>query len=87
MGKSKAEPVDYAAAAAAEGQANKENIAQQTYGNRSDHNNPWGSTKWSNEMVYDPATEQNVTKWTQNETLSPDLQRGLDAQSELIAER
>jgi hypothetical protein len=33
-----------------------------------------GSKTWGQSMVRDPATGEMVTKWTQNQTLSPDMQ-------------
>lgn len=71
---------DYKGAAEAEAKASREITEQQTWANRPTQYNPWGQVSWDVETVYDPATEQNINKWTQYEQLSPELQRALDSQ-------
>jgi len=81
MGKSDPPPApDYAGAAVAEGQAGKENLAQQTWANRPTQNTPWGSTSWSTGKSVDPATGIPVTTWEQNQTLDPKIQGALENQ-------
>ena len=72
MGKSKGP--DAAGAAAAQGVADRNTARDVTYADRPDQYNPWGSIKWSQEMVTDPATGEQTTKWTQNQDLSKDSQ-------------
>ena len=86
-GKSAPKAPDYRGAAEAQGQSSKENTAYATYANRPDQYNPWGSTTWDNRQVYDPATGQNVTQWSQNTTLDPELQKALDSQIALQRQR
>lgn len=78
--KSQPPPPDYTGAAEKQAAASQQNVAQQTWANRADQYNPWGSETWGSEQAVDPSTGQNVTKWTQNTTLTPELQQALDAQ-------
>jgi hypothetical protein len=81
MGKKSGPPApDYTKAAEAQGQSSKENITQQTWANRADQTNPWGSTNWQANKTIDPATGQPVTQWTENTTLDPGLQGALNSQ-------
>ena len=80
-GKSSAPPPpDYVGAANAQASSSKEVTNMQNWANRPDQNTPWGKTTWSSEAMTDPATGQPVTKWTQNTSLDPTLQRALDSQ-------
>jgi hypothetical protein len=83
MGKSTAAAPDYRGAAEATSASNKQNLASQTYANRPNQYTPWGSSTWDNQMVWDPATQQNVTQWSQNQTLDPKLQSALNSQMHL----
>lgn len=74
------DPPDYKGAAEATAAADKEALTQQTWANRPTQINPWGKVDYDVEQVVDPATEQEVTKWTQNTTLDPRLQAALDDQ-------
>jgi len=89
MGKKGSAPAapDYTAAAQATGESNKENLASQTYANRPNQYTPWSSTEWSNDAVWDPASEQYVTQWSQDTNVSPDAQRAIDSQIGLQAGR
>ena len=78
--KSGPKPPDYTKAAEAQGAASKEVTNMQTWANRADQTNPWGSTSWNARPVTDPATGQSVTKWTESTTLDPELQHALDSQ-------
>jgi hypothetical protein len=80
-GKSKAPPPpDYKGAAEATAEASKENIALQNFANRPDQYNPWAAQTWDSWTEYDPASGQDVTRWSQNVELDPDLQWALDNQ-------
>lgn len=83
MGKSAPEAPDYTAAAEATAEGSKEVTANQTYANRPDQINPWGSTTWDANKQIDPSTGKPVTGWTQTQTLAPDAQAALDSQMEL----
>ena len=80
MSKSTPKAPDYAAAAQEQAKSSKEVTEQQTWANRPDQVTPWGTETWSNEMVWDPATQQNINKWTQNTQLNDQSQQALDAQ-------
>lgn len=71
---------DYTGAAQAQAGASKEITNIQNYANRPTQNTPWGNTTWQTEKQIDPATGQEVTAWTQNQTLDPKLQGALDQQ-------
>ena len=71
---------DYTQAAEKTAESSKEVTNMQTWANRADQYNPWGSTTWGTEKMIDPATGQEVTKWTQNTQLSDEGQRALDSQ-------
>jgi hypothetical protein len=88
MSKGKAPPApDYTGAALAQAQASKENVNMQNYANRPTVNTPWGKETWTTQAVTDPATGQQVTQWTQNTTLNPELQSALDSQIALQQQR
>lgn len=53
---------------------------QDTYANRPNQSNPWGSTSWETKSVIDPSTGKPMTQWNQNTTLNPQDQANLDAQ-------
>ena len=80
MGKKAPKAPDYAAAAREQAQSSREVTEQQSWANRPDQTTPWGSTTWDNESVWDPSTEQYINRWTQNQSLSPELQDALDSQ-------
>jgi hypothetical protein len=83
MGKKTAETPDYKGVAEEQAAASKEITEQQTWANRPDQLTPWGSVQWQSQAEWDPTTNQNINKWTQNEQLTPELQRALDAQTAL----
>ena len=74
MGNKSADTPDVAGAAAAEGEASRVNTMDQTYANRPNQYNTFGSNTWQNEMVIDPATGESVAQWTNREQLSPEMQ-------------
>lgn len=78
MGKKAATPPDYTAAAEKQGQSSKEVTNMQTWANRPDQVTPFGTQTWTPTHVRDPATGQDVTKWTQNTNLNPVQQKALD---------
>ena len=87
MGKSTPAPVDFEGAAVAEGEAARQLTEAQTWANRPDQVNPWGTVSWQNTPVWDESTQQNVNKWTQNQTLSPALNEALTYQMGLMSGR
>lgn len=71
---------DYTGAAQAQAQSSAETTNMANYANRPTINTPFGGQNWQTEKVVDPGTGQEVTKWTQNTTLSPESQAALDSQ-------
>lgn len=60
-------------AAQIQGQTEKEIARSATYADRPDQFNPYTSTTWNQETVIDPATGEEVTKWTQNTDWTPEM--------------
>jgi hypothetical protein len=87
VGKATAAPVDYQGAALAEGDAAQRLTEQQTWANRPNQVNPWGTVNWSNSPVWDEATQQNINQWTQTQEMSPALNAALQSQMGLMAGR
>jgi hypothetical protein len=84
MGKKSGPPVpDYAAAATATGEASQANTTQQTWANRANQSDPFGSSTWTSNAATDPSTGQAVTQWNQQTTLDPKLQGALNSQLDL----
>ena len=71
---------DYKGAAQQQGQDAREIATAATYADRPTQTTPWGAVNWGATGAIDPATGQPVTQWTQDTTLTPELQRALDAQ-------
>ena len=71
---------DYAAAAKETAAGNQEAQTRADFANRPTINTPFGQESWSQAAGVDPATGKPVTQWTQNTTLTPDMQEALDAQ-------
>lgn len=87
-GKSSAPPApDYRGAAEQTAAGNKEALTQQTFANRPDQVTPWGTSQWTPTSTIDPSTGQAVTKWSQNQQVSPALQGALDQQLDLQGKR
>ena len=78
---------DFKGAAQEQAQASREVTEQQTWANRPDQINPWGNVTWDNETYYDPATKQNLNRWTQRESLTPEAQAAFDSQLALTQGR
>lgn len=74
---------DYAALAAQQAKSSKEVTRDQTYANRPNQVTPWGNVSWTPTETVDPSTGKKVTSWTQNTTLTPELQAALDSQISL----
>ena len=71
---------DYSGAAAAQGEANREVVRDQTFANRPDQYTPWGATTWTPYQTTDPATGEATTAWSQTQSLTPELQDILNKQ-------
>lgn len=88
MGKKSGPPApDYTAAAEKTAESQNNQLLQQTWANRADQINPWGSQTWSAEKGIDPATGKPITNWTQTTKVAPELQHALDSQLELQSGR
>ncbi len=88
MGKRKPpKPPDYAAAARAQAEESAKAANLQTFANRPDQVNPFGSVSWTPRSEVDPATGQTVTRWSQQTSLNPQMQAALDAQMGLQNQR
>ena len=87
MSKSAPKAPDYEAAAREQAQSSREVTEQQTWANRPDQVTPFGTQSWSNELQWDPSTQQYLNRWTQNTTLNPLSQEALDSQMRLTRDR
>ena len=74
IGKKSPKTPDVIGAAREEGEIARDTARDKTYADRPDQYSTMGSNTWGQTMVRDPATGEMVTKWTQNQTLSPDMQ-------------
>ena len=83
----KASSPDYSGAAAAQGEANEGVVRNQTYANRPTQTTPFGSTTWGTQAFTDPASGESVTQWSQNQSLTPELQEILDNQVDIQGNR
>lgn len=80
MGKKSGGSKDASKAADKQAGADRAIATEATYADRPDQYNVWGNLTWKQKRVIDPATGKPVTKWTQKETLSPEMQALFDAQ-------
>jgi hypothetical protein len=78
---------DYTGAAEKQAQSSTQNIEQQTWANRPNQYTPFGSVTWQNTPTWDPATGQWINQWSQNVSLTPDLQAAADAQGQIALGR
>lgn len=78
---------DYLGAAQQQAAASRELTNVQNFANRPTINTPFGSQSWQTGATVDPATGQQVTSWTQNTTLAPELQNALNQQLGLQSDR
>lgn len=79
MGKKNPSSPDVVGAAETEGRYSRETARDVTYADRPDQVNPLGSLSWSTRQDIDPATGEPVTRWTQNQSVNPDIQSSLDS--------
>ena len=86
-GKSSPSAPDYEAAAEAQGESSRENIAAQTAANRPIQYTPFGFSTWNPSQIQDPSTGEYVTQWTQNIGLTPQAQAALESQQRIAAGR
>ena len=75
MGKKSSDPPNVEAASAID----RETARDITYADRPDQISSLGNVRWGTEQVVDPATGEDVTKWTQTNELNDDLQGTLDS--------
>ena len=88
MGKSKTPPPpDYSQLAREQAKFSDAAVLKTTYGDRPTQNSAWGQTSWDTSADIDPGTGEKITKWTQNQTLDPQLQAALDSQMGLMQGR
>jgi hypothetical protein len=78
---------DYTGAAQAQAQSSREVTEQQSWANRPDQITPFGAQQWSNQLQWDPSTQQYLNRWTQNTTVAPELQGAVRDQMETISNR
>jgi hypothetical protein len=71
---------DYTKTAEKQAEASRQATLDQTWANRPTQNTPWGSTSWEANAVNDPATGKATNRWTETETLNPELQKALSDQ-------
>ena len=83
MGKKAPAPPDYTAAAEQTAEGNAQAMRDQTYANRVNQYNPWGDLTYDSYQAIDPSTGKSVTRWNQNQTLTPELQAALEAEMSL----
>jgi hypothetical protein len=74
---------DYTQAAEKTAASSQEAQTRADWANRPDQVTPWGQQTWQSAKQIDPATGQEMTKWTQNTTLDPKLQAALDQQQSI----
>jgi hypothetical protein len=74
---------DYRGAAQETAASNREAATANTWANRPTINTPWGQQSWQSNKAIDPATGQEVTSWTQNNTLTSDAQKALNSQMQM----
>jgi len=87
MGKKSADAPDTIGAAKEEGRQSRETARDTTYADRADQYNPFGSLTHGQESYIDPATGQRVTKWTQAQGLSPEMQGLMDQQMGMLSQK
>lgn len=87
MGKKGGGGNDGSAAAEVQGEFARETARDVTYADRPDQYNPFGSVTWDQKRFKDPATGEMVTKWQQNQKLSPASQGILDSNLNITGER
>jgi hypothetical protein len=71
---------DYGDLAVQQGEVNEGVVRDQTYANRPTQYTPWGATTWESNLYTDPGSGDETTRWTQTESLTPELQEILNKQ-------
>jgi hypothetical protein len=71
---------NYGDLAVAQGEVNEQVVRDQTYANRPTQYTPWGYTSWQASPYTDPSSGDQVTRWTQTQGLTPELQDILNKQ-------
>jgi hypothetical protein len=74
-------PPDLTGAATVEGEFARETARDQAYAQNADQNNALASSQFTQELVIDPASGEQVTKWVNNQTLSDPMQQQFDTQN------
>lgn len=74
-------------AAETQGRYAQDTARDQNYADRANQYNPFGSIEYGQELGIDPATGKKITKWTQNQTLSPEMQRLYDSTTGQMGDR
>jgi len=87
MGKKSSDPADVAGAAKIEAKANREAAAAEMYANKANQFNYLGGVEWTPTYEKDPVTGTTVTRWTQENSLSPNAQAAVDPMMQQIADR
>lgn len=77
----KADEPDYQKLAQTQGELNQQANLDQTYANRPTQYTPWGYTSWENQPYTDPGTGEQVSRWTQTQGLTPQMQNILNKQT------
>ena len=75
---------DVAGAARVEGIENRKTARDATFANRPDQFNPFGSVQWEQQRTKDPASGENVTRWTQKQQLAAPYQRLVDDETDTL---
>lgn len=79
MGKKSSQKTpDVVGAEREKGEISRQAQLEQLYADRPDQYNPFGSVQWGQQSTIDPATGERVTRWTQGQGLSPQMQRMFD---------
>ena len=74
-------------AARVQAAADRETQRDLTYADRPNQYSPFAALEWSPEVFTDPASGEDVTRWTQNQTFTPEVQRAVDAQLGLVGDK
>jgi hypothetical protein len=85
--KSSPKAPDYTKVAEQQATVENEQNQQNTWANRVNQYNPYGSSTFNAKKAIDPVTGKPVTQWSQTQTLDPQLQAALKAQFGLTADR
>lgn len=82
MGKKSSKAPDTKGAAEVEGEYGLQAAREQIYADRANQFNPFGSSTWTPTAQIDPSTGKSITRWTQQQTLSPQAQALFDQDME-----